>query len=304
MADFLYLLDWISGLLFAGALAMTALGSKELMAARLMVWAALIISVMRWSMWGLTTEQPWYVRAAIGAVIGGFLLAAIPAALRWVKAKEAEVASTPAISHVAEAAPPPNSPSPNSDRKKPFFEVTNRSTVDARDATIPSDFPAEQFAKVDSDSLLNMRGLQITKTEQGGWIIQPGKGNIEFPKPPEKFAFMPTAELQREMRNVATKLRELQNNYRAEARQAFSSDDKNKTFNEVFQKYDTIYQDQFADLSLSLAASALKRIGQATDMSREAQSGGALVFYKKFAGPTPASDIAAFLDTLADRIPH
>jgi hypothetical protein len=78
---------------------MTALTQRELAAARPMIWAGLATTVVRWSIWAMTTERPWYVRALAGALIGAFLLAAVPAAFNWIeaqsKAKSMEEKSRP-----------------------------------------------------------------------------------------------------------------------------------------------------------------------------------------------------------------
>jgi hypothetical protein len=86
------LLDWIAGLLFAGALAMTALSAKEIKQARAIVGFAAAIFIFRWIMWGFTTDQPLGIRVLVGACAGAFLLGILPPSLRWIKnrGKEAE----------------------------------------------------------------------------------------------------------------------------------------------------------------------------------------------------------------------
>lgn len=114
MVDFFSVLDWIAALLFGGALGMTALGTKELNAARLMIWAALVISILRWTMWAFASDQPWYVRALVGGALGAFLLAAIPAALHWIAAKQPAVSPNESQSAPAPT-PPPTTTSPPAD---------------------------------------------------------------------------------------------------------------------------------------------------------------------------------------------
>lgn len=84
MGDIFQLADWVAGLLFAGALAMTALTQKELKAAKVMIWAALLATIIRWGLWAAMTDQPWQIRMIVGALLGAFLLAALPAAFHWI----------------------------------------------------------------------------------------------------------------------------------------------------------------------------------------------------------------------------
>jgi hypothetical protein len=78
--DFLTLLVWIAGLLFTGALALTALSEREIKQARAVVWFAAAIFIFRWIMWGFTTDQPLGIRV-VGACAGAFLLGVLPAVL-------------------------------------------------------------------------------------------------------------------------------------------------------------------------------------------------------------------------------
>jgi hypothetical protein len=181
-----------------------------------------------------------------------------------------------------------------------MLEATTRSTIDAAGASIPEDFPGK-FAKADQDSLINMRGLQVIPNGTGGWTITPGQSNIEFPEPPPEYALLSNPELREQLQILARSMLDLQVQYTAEGRQAISA--KQDT-DPVFKKYNAIYQDKFANLSLFLASEALKRIKIVTDVSRSAQSGGSFIYYKKFAGPTPAGDIAAFLNLLSVKLPN
>lgn len=85
MGDIFTAIDFVAGTLFAAALAMIALTHKEVQAARVMIWIAVVLFIGRWGVWAVTTDQPWYIRMIVGAIIGGFLLAAIPAALAWIR---------------------------------------------------------------------------------------------------------------------------------------------------------------------------------------------------------------------------
>ncbi len=84
MADLFVAFDWIAALLIAGALALAVLSQKEVPVVRLLLVLGASLTVVRWFMWGFTTEAPWPVRAVIGALMGALLLGATPAMWEWV----------------------------------------------------------------------------------------------------------------------------------------------------------------------------------------------------------------------------
>jgi hypothetical protein len=84
MADIFSAADWVAALLFAGALAMTALSDKELRAAKLFVWIAVVLCMARWGVWAVITDSAWPIRAVVGALMGGFVFAAVPSAFQWI----------------------------------------------------------------------------------------------------------------------------------------------------------------------------------------------------------------------------
>ena len=170
MADFLYACDWIAALLFAGALAMTALTHKELGAAKLMIWCALALSIIRWTMWAFTTEQPWYYRVLIGAVIGGFLLAAIPASLKWIATREAEV-----IEPKAPIAQPRKSKTELKIEEANALAKLERQRNIAREKTAHSDFERHQpLAPATKPSPRSTPSVSVTNSP--GSIIAPSGG--------------------------------------------------------------------------------------------------------------------------------
>jgi hypothetical protein len=89
MADLLSVLDWIAALLFAGAIGMIALTPDEIRVANILVWIAAISFGARWIMWAVITEYSWQIRAIVGAIVGAFLLGALPPALNWIFNKSA-----------------------------------------------------------------------------------------------------------------------------------------------------------------------------------------------------------------------
>lgn len=253
-----------------------------------------IAALSFWNMgvvWSATsTDYSLSTQMIVSAVIGALAAAGFAWVLWEIRTKEAKEAQAQAIPATA----PPT--------RRPTLEATNRSTIDATGATIPGDLPF-QFGRADNDSLMNLRGTQVTKTEDGGFRIAFGQSNsnIEFPEPPTEYAFLSTPELKTHLQALAHTLLEIQEQFTAEARQTGGDDKKWVT---VFQKYNGIYQEKFADLSFSLASVALKRIGTLSDVPKSAASGGELIYYKKFAGPTPAGDMAAFLDLLSVKLPN
>jgi hypothetical protein len=180
----------------------------------------------------------------------------------------------------------------------PTLEATNKSVIDASGAAIPGDLPF-QFARADNNSLIAMPGVQVTKTGNG-WQITPGNANLQFPAAPMRFALMSTLELKRQLRDTAHNLRHIQDQFTAEIGRAVPD---RTNVSEVFKKYTEMYEDKFSSLAFSLASAALPRIGMLSTIPRKAASGGQLLYYKRFHGPAPAGDIAAFLDLLSDQLP-
>ena len=90
MGDFFTLADWVAALLFAGALAMMALSEKDLKIAAVLIWIALVVTIVRWGLWAFLTDANWIVRGIVGATLGGFLFAGVPAALQWITNKTSD----------------------------------------------------------------------------------------------------------------------------------------------------------------------------------------------------------------------
>jgi hypothetical protein len=179
----------------------------------------------------------------------------------------------------------------------PTLEATNHSVIDAKDAKIAPDLPFP-LARADDHSMVAMGGFQMVKTEKG-YELRPGTANMQFPAPPPKYAVMANADVQNELHAVAGRLRELQSQYSEELKQTGYDREK---WRAVSEKYRLLYEDKFAQQSFDLAAAVLSRVAS-IQTTGPANDGALLVFYKKFAGPTPAGNIADFLEFLADHIP-
>jgi hypothetical protein len=87
MTEILPAIDIIYGLLFTFAVGMAALTHREIKAARGVAIAATLLLAVRWGVWAFVTDQPWYLRALGGALVGGFIFGAIPAGLQWISDK-------------------------------------------------------------------------------------------------------------------------------------------------------------------------------------------------------------------------
>jgi hypothetical protein len=108
MADLLSAVDWISALLFAGAIGMTALTHREIRYARLVVLIATILLGLRWGAWALMSDQSWVIKSLVGACVGAFIFGAIPPALTWIRSKSLVSDSDPSTvtTHTTADSPP------------------------------------------------------------------------------------------------------------------------------------------------------------------------------------------------------
>ncbi|MEX0851814.1 MAG: hypothetical protein WD036_00815 [Bauldia sp.] len=181
----LYLVaDLIYGLLFAGAIGMTALTSRELLAARLMVIVAAFLMAARWGIWAVMTDQPWNVRALIGALVGGFLFVVVPMALHWIDQKVANteappekttqeaapaVSPIPTDSSVANA--PTDSPKPTIPQSLDVYRTINGQSVMAASP--------EDLVKI-FDYRTSLQAEALASTYIGRWISVTGVvANVE-----------------------------------------------------------------------------------------------------------------------------
>jgi hypothetical protein len=87
MADLLSAMDWVAALLFAGAIGLIALTHREIKIARTLVLLAAGLFLLRWGAWDVISDQPWYIKAAVGAIVGAFIFGALPPSLAWIDEK-------------------------------------------------------------------------------------------------------------------------------------------------------------------------------------------------------------------------
>jgi hypothetical protein len=85
----LYAADGVYTIIFMAAGVLAALHSqRDLRAARTLIIVGAIIVAARWTTWAISTESPWPVRGAVGALIGATLFVLIPSALRWLSERQ------------------------------------------------------------------------------------------------------------------------------------------------------------------------------------------------------------------------
>jgi len=282
IAEFYYLEGGLFfGFLVAAGLTVISLSRPDYRVACRCAWAAAILFGSIAIVWGVTTTESAWIRVPAVGIVGLLAAISLTEALRFIKIREfPTVAEAPAV------------------RRGPTLEATNRSTIDASGATIPGDLPF-QFGRADNDSLIAMPGVKVTKTDNGWQVSPPENVNYNFPAPPAKYAVMPIPELRRQLQSTANELRVFQNQYTVNFRQSVPDTTKMR---EVIDAYKTDYDKRFSELSFSLASAAMSRIGMIT-LPKAASSGGQIVYYKKFVGPTPAGDAATFLEALSERLP-
>jgi hypothetical protein len=293
MESLLYALDTVMVLLATGALGMAATPFEvRAKAARLMFLLAAGFLAIRWIMWTFETDSPWWIRAVIGAVVGGFLLAALPAAWIWTKNWVQPNGGSDNKSHVENK---------TNETKRPTFEATNRSEILTRGAAISGTVPYP-LARADRDSKVDMSGML--------WIGPDAP--TQFPAPTGEFSKLSNAELRRQVREIVVELRSFQARFNAESPEL---DPRHLTIEQIkagaarqnmaFSRFADEYQLKFPAIVLSLASELLKRTNGLDDdsTSQDARIGAQLILSRRFAGGQPAARVAEFLDAVAAKLP-
>jgi hypothetical protein len=214
--------------------------------------------------------------------------------IRFLSAQETQQA--PVVAQQVQETPPVTP-------RGPTLEATNGSKIDASHATIPGDLPF-QFGKADGGSLIEMPGINVTKTEKGWEINTAANTNREFPPPPEYLATMSLPELKAVMQANVAELRDLQRQFDNDFFEPGHKYPEREKAAAVYEKYKAIYNKDFSQKSLDLASAALIRIGSVSNLSRDANLGGQVVYHKMFVGPRPAEVAALFLETLLTNLPN
>lgn len=149
---------------------MIAFSHKEHQAARLMLIAVAILTILRWVMWSITTESPWWVRGILGAAFGALLLILVPALWQWSKEKIASD-NLPVQTQVVS----PSIASKGSTEPKGNERFTQRITI--RNSKITNS--GKDNISLPSDGKLQ---LEIDNTEVKG----AGRDNLHVRKPGEE----------------------------------------------------------------------------------------------------------------------
>jgi hypothetical protein len=126
----------------------------------------------------------------------------------------------------------------------PTLEATNKSKIDATGAEIPGDLPF-QFGRVENNSLIDMPGIKVTKTDKG-YTVTPENVNRQFPAPTGEFAGMLVPELRRRIEIAAGDLRQFQDEFNEnffEPNHKWPSEEKAKT---QLGKFSALYEEKFA----------------------------------------------------------
>jgi hypothetical protein len=268
--------------------------------ARVLFWVAALSFWSLGVLWSATSKgYSLPTQMIVAGIIGGIAAAGLAFVL-W-EIREKEKIEEQRTSQAAEVpTPTPAQPA----MRGPTLEATRNSTIDATGAVIPGDLPF-QLGKADDRSVIDMAGINVTRKDDGTITITPGNVPKAFPPPTGEFSSLSNAELKERARAISSDLRALQRRFEEDARkltrlpQGGIEDHEFKAFSE---KYYSEYQEGFAKGALSIASELLARLGTATATSRGARSGGGMLLYGAFAGPTPASDVAEFLDSLTQQL--
>lgn len=181
MGDLCTVVDWAAGIFLAGALTMIAF--EEQNAARAMLVAAASLTVVRWIMWSLITDSPWWLRGIIGAVIGAVLLTLVPSL--WALSIGKSAVAESQQSQVAPTAPVNlQSPADDSHAKQPAqvtgLEVSGHSQGSGNPAMVIDSHGGGSGAefKAEGQPGQSVIGCRVTQTGPGIGlkVVQTGPG--------------------------------------------------------------------------------------------------------------------------------
>jgi hypothetical protein len=278
------------GFLVAAGLTVVSLNRPAYRVARRCAWAAAILFGSIAVVWGVSTMEPAWIRLPAVGIAGLVAAISLTEALRFIK--NHEFPSQPAVVSNAPVS------------RGPTLEATNKSKIDATEAVIPGDLPF-QFGRADNNSVIDMPGIVVTRQNDGTLLVTPPTHiNRQFPPATGEFSGLSAQELAQRMRTTATDLRQLQQDYNAASSELIqrAAGDTNKLHEwwpPMADKYTAIWDNKFAQPTLSIASEALARVGSVSSDSRAFVLGAGTVLNGKFAGPNPAGEAADFLDELA-----
>jgi hypothetical protein len=183
------------------------------------------------------------------------------------------------------------------------LEANTGGRINAEGATIPGDLPF-QFGKAESGGIIHMPGLNATRQPDGTILIKPGATptNQAFPPPTGEFKNLSEHQIKQRAQGIAAGLRGFQERFTADWKKLPVGRDGHPTdadFNAFSEKWKIEYEAKYIHEAHSLVSEYLARGHQITPDDRMAGMGGTMLFYKSFAGPIAALQVAAFLDYLA-----
>jgi hypothetical protein len=306
----MHLTDYSVGSIFAFSGITGGLGTAMLFASppikvravRVLFWAAALSFGSTGIVWSATSEgQALWVQMVVAAAAAAVAAAGLTWGLWELRGRAAHEAA-------------PYGTGKATEQRRSTLEATNRSVIDATGAEFPADL--SPFARADTDSLIDMPGVKVTRLPDGGLLVNPGGATTtrSFPPPTGEFSQFSTANLTEKLQEIIGALRALD----AEQTPAYQEimrkyagqyvglpapkgmDDEWRALSDRYRPANT----RFAKIAQSIASECMVRIGslEASAMSHAAQSGVGIVLQAKFAGPRPAFYAAEFLDALSRRL--
>lgn len=215
----------------------------------------------------------------------------------------------PAVDSIKIASNAPATPNeqPPLPTRGPTLEATRNSTIDAQGAVIPGDLPF-QFGRADDHSVIDMAGINVTRKGDGTIAITPGAVPVTkvFPPPTGEFSALSNEELKARAKALSGDLREFQRRFDEDGRK-LKRNEKGRVDHEVFKAFADAYTDEykarFPAAELSMASEFLSRLKTVTPTTSSEKEGAQMILYGLSAGPTFASDAAAFVDLLERQLP-
>lgn len=250
-------------------------------------------------LWRLSWKSRTAIAIAALAVLGGI------GAYEWrnfspLLTKE-DIASL--IPKSPPSAPIPTAPAtPAVANKRPLFEATDHSRIDATGATLPQ--IGIPWARADGYSSVDMSSISILSDQNVQVINIPAERVRRFSSK-GTYKNLSHRELKEKATDTAKKLRAL---HKAFLIDFFGPDGKYPDDNkehDVSQKYDEIYKALYADMAVELSSTMLTITGpvKLTSLPNDAQRGSAKIFGKTLVGAEPLLAAAEFLEVMADRLP-
>lgn len=290
----MHLVDYSVGLILAfsgltGGLgaAMLALPPVKERAVRVLFWAAATSFGSSGIVWSATSDgYPLPVQMTVAAIVAALAAAGLVWGLAEIRGRTA-----------TEAAPEKRV------ERGPTLEALSGGRINAEGATIPGDLPF-QFGKVETGGIIDMPGINVTRQSDGSFSIRPSDKPINrgFPPPTGEFRSLTDDQLRQRAKAIADDLRDFQQRFSAELQtlpRNLPTGTSESVYRPFHEKWRLEYEAKHINEAHSLVSEYLARGHSITARDRAESTGGTMLFYKSFAGPSAALEVAAFLDRLA-----